>query len=211
MDVLNSGINFQSLLVIVIIYIIVLWLMFCVWVFLDARKRYQNTIVALIFFILVLILNFPILVFYLIIRPEKQDDNVFYIHDPEGHSEGGVNIPLVNFMGNEGLDLTLQIKVNRNINEGNKDMKINVDWVSKNEKLHVQEKVEKPVKEEVSQTKKSDNNKKTEDKKSETEDHTKLQTFGKNFSKKSRKALSKIKTMGSEFLTNVKSFKGISQ
>src|SRR6185369_12606874 len=105
MDAINSvlSIDFQKIFIFVIIYLLVLWFLICFWVYNDAKKRYKATHLALIFFLLTLVLNFPALIFYLIIRPENDDEHVFYMHSDEEASSnlGGVNVPIVNFIGED--------------------------------------------------------------------------------------------------------------
>jgi len=122
--------DYTKVVTFVLIYLASLWILFCFWVFMDSQKRFKNFIISVIFFLLVLILNIPALIFYLIIRPEKDDENVFYLHH-EGMEEGGVNVPIVNFVGKNGVEMTLQIKINKPAEDANlaaSNMDINVDW-----------------------------------------------------------------------------------
>lgn len=115
--------NSQTLLVIILFYLAALWLMFCLWVFIDAMKRFRSLPISIILTLLTFVFNFPALVFYLIIRPE----------DPtlDGYaSEGGVNVPLMNFVGNDGeVQFSLNLKVNPKYQPG-ADMDVNVNWKS---------------------------------------------------------------------------------
>ncbi len=143
MDALNSilSIDFQKILIFVVIYLLVLWILICVWVYNDAKKRFKTMQLALIFFLLVLFLNFPALIFYLIVRPEAEDEHVFYMHsDEETSSLGGVNVPIVNFIGEDGFKISLQLKVANPRAEKDSNLDINLDWKSNDENMKVTEK-----------------------------------------------------------------------
>lgn len=87
-------------------YIFILWLIMPVWVFIDAKKKYNNITLATLFFILVLPLNIPGLIFYIIIRPEGGSGYA-------GDLSDSINIPVVNFLSNEKeLVMGLELKVN---------------------------------------------------------------------------------------------------
>lgn len=95
-----------------IIYIISIWILFCIWVFVDASKRYKNWIIAVIMFFITLFFNFPGLLFYLIIRPEKEEDHILFIGDNNlSYNQGGINVPIVNFKGDDGFEISLKISV----------------------------------------------------------------------------------------------------
>jgi len=131
-ELLESNIDYKTVIGIVVFYIVSIWFLFSLWVFIDARKRYRNIFFAIIFFLIVLILNFPGLIFYMIIRPDLEDDNILYLEHKGAHSDfggqGGVNIPLVNFIGENGVDLSLQLRINSTSNnQVSNDLKVNVD------------------------------------------------------------------------------------
>ena len=93
------------------------------------------------FFLLALILNFPTLIFYLIVRPEAEDEHVFYMHsDEEASNLGGVNVPIVNFIGEDGFKISLQLKVANPKAEKDSNLDINLDWKSNDENMKVEEK-----------------------------------------------------------------------
>lgn len=101
----NEGVDYSVVSTVVIIYLILLWFFVSVWVFNDARYRFNNWIVALFLAILNLVLSFPFLLIYLLIRPSHRDDW------DDFNEEGGVNIPLVNFTGEQGVAISLQLKI----------------------------------------------------------------------------------------------------
>lgn len=136
---LNEEIDYSVLSTLICSYFVVLWLVISVWVGVDAWKRYQNSNLAMVFFVLTFLLNFPILIFYFIVRPEHKPD------DYDEWETGGVNVPVVNFVGKEGVDMVLQLKINpANITSSEStDMKIDVNWESQDEKKQL---VSKPIK-----------------------------------------------------------------
>lgn len=135
---LISGDGITTVLIIVIAYLVSLWFMFSFWVYLDAKKRYKRQLPALILFAAVFIFNFPALVFYLVTRPENEDD--FVILPADNLDNRGVNIPIVNFVGADGkINLSFELKINNSQVLNNSDMAINVDWKSQNQELKIEE------------------------------------------------------------------------
>lgn len=111
--------NSQTLLIVILFYFVALWLMFCLWVFVDAMRRYKNVFMAVIMTLLVFVFNFPVLIFYLIVRPE---DDYAVVND------GTVNVPVANFIGEDGeVVMSLNLKINGQPSS-NSDMNVNVDW-----------------------------------------------------------------------------------
>lgn len=165
---LISGDGLTSVLVGVAVYLASLWVLFSFWVYLDAKKRYGKTYIAALFFVVVLIFSFPALVFYLITRPE--DENDYIIFPSENVSNKGVNVPIVNFIGKDGkVNLSFELKINNPEFLNNSDMAVNIDWKSqKPEFVHevkpVDVVVETPKAEEKSnkKDKRNKNNKRNE-------------------------------------------------
>lgn len=132
-DLLELDIDFQSLLPFVAIYVTLVWAMFSVWLFLDARRRYNNVFIALAFFLLVLPYNFPALVFYLIIRPETEEELLHHVGLSDGHHEGGVQVPVVNFVNEKGdveFGFSLKISNTHIAKQMANSMKVDVAWES---------------------------------------------------------------------------------
>lgn len=100
----NEGIDYSVVTKIVVIYLILLWVFVSVWVFNDAKVRFNNIFVAGCLALLNLLLSFPFLLIYLLIRPSHRDewDEV---------SDGGINIPVANFTGKDGVVISLQLKI----------------------------------------------------------------------------------------------------
>lgn len=100
----NEGIDYSTVSKIVIIYLILLWIFVSIWVFNDAKLRFNNLIVAAFLGVLNLVLSFPFLLIYLLIRPSHRDEW-------DDSSDGGINIPVANFTGKEGVVISLQLKI----------------------------------------------------------------------------------------------------
>lgn len=123
---LGSGNEFPTVLVIGVSYIVMLWFMFSVWVFIDAKKRYGSNLISFVFFIFVLIFNFPALIFYFLVRPENEGE--FVVVSAEEYSNRGVNVPIANFIGEDGkiaFSFELKIKKESLVTEPH-DMSVNV-------------------------------------------------------------------------------------
>lgn len=133
-NLLSGEGNFQNIAAFVGVYLILLWLAFCAWVYADAMKRYDNVFLSVVWFVAVLILNFPALIFYFIVRPDKEDENILVIKDGGVSStDGGINVPLVNFIGEEGVAISFQLKINKSAIQSDavSNMKIDVGFDNK--------------------------------------------------------------------------------
>lgn len=128
-------IDYKVVLTALGVYVVAMWLMFCLWVFFDARKRYHSVWTALLFGVLVFVFTFPALIFYLVIRPEETlVDHAAYFSEP-----GGVNVPIVNFMGSDGeVEMAINLQVYKQP-ESMADMKVRVDWDSQKPHMQVQQ------------------------------------------------------------------------
>jgi hypothetical protein len=138
-ELLDVNLNFSVIFVLIGVYLGFLWTIFSFWVLIDAQKRYQKHIISVPLFLFVLLFNFPALIFYLVTRPDYEETGLFnLVNTPsDNQSHGGVHVPLINFKGDEGVELTLELKVSKKQVERPSDMHINVDWVSTKENLEV--------------------------------------------------------------------------
>ena len=100
----NEGIDYSTVSKIVVGDLILLWIFVSIWVFNDAKLRFNNLIVAAFLGVLNLVLSFPFLLIYLLIRPSHRDEW-------DDSSDGGINIPVANFTGKEGVVISLQLKI----------------------------------------------------------------------------------------------------
>jgi hypothetical protein len=126
-SILNSSVDFNQVGMIFIVWILALWLVFCVWVYMDAKKRYKTKNFGFFWAAAVFILNFPALVMYFIVRPENEENHVIYFANEGSQPNGGINVPLINFTGEDGVvQLSLSLSLNKNIGENvHFDVKVN--------------------------------------------------------------------------------------
>lgn len=71
--------------------------------------------------------------------------------DEEASNLGGVNVPIVNFIGEDGFKISLQLKVANPKAEKESNLDINLDWKSNDENMKVTEKP-KPAEVKVEET-----------------------------------------------------------
>lgn len=151
----KEALQFSTVLTIVIIYLVLLWIAFCLWVLIDSYKRYKNILVAVGITLIVFVLNFPALILYLILRPEED----FYMSPTTNQAQGGVEVPVIRFVDNEGnIKLALNLQVSSAWTP-DADMTISVGFDSERKDIQVSEprRIEAPervqvVREEVRDT-----------------------------------------------------------
>lgn len=102
LGIVDGGVNFNSLTQIILIYLAILWGMISLWVFFDSRKRFDNIFLPIGFFLATLLLNFPVLVLYIIVRPE---------HNEISEASTNLSIPVVDFVREDG-SVEFSLKVN---------------------------------------------------------------------------------------------------
>ncbi len=147
----NESVDYSVVTKIVLAYLVLLWIFVSIWVFNDAKYRFNNMIIAILLGILNLVLSFPFLLIYLLVRPSHRDD------DDDFSEEGGVNIPIVNFTKDDGVVISLQLKIDsKKIVEDKIDYKLDVA-LTKDDNTVIPGRVEIsasiPEKEETEQTK----------------------------------------------------------
>lgn len=129
--------SFNSVLAVILLYLLALWLVFCFWVFVDAKKRYGKWWLALIISVCVFILNFPCLILYLIVRPEDEYGETSSYHGAQ--SSGGLEIPVARFVDDKGeVKFSLNISMNPNLSS-DADISVEVGWDADRKDLSVQE------------------------------------------------------------------------
>ncbi|MBD3362115.1 hypothetical protein GF362_00160 [Candidatus Dojkabacteria bacterium] len=149
----NEGVDFINILACVGLYWLFFWFSISVWVFLDARKRYENPRIALLWAFVVFFLFFPALIFYLAVR-KSEDPLELDLYE----EAGGVNVPLVNFTGNEGMQMTLELNIQKMpVSAQPNDMEVDVRWKSKQDKMKLIEKVKEQKEEKKRPEKKVSN------------------------------------------------------
>lgn len=94
------------------LYLVILWSLIPIWVYLDAKKRYDNPRIAKLIFFLILPLNIPGFIIYIIIRP----DDVIDFPNSQIESEDLVNVPIVKFLNNKNdFVMSFDLRINGGI------------------------------------------------------------------------------------------------
>lgn len=122
---LNEKIDYNVLLICLVLYIVLFWGAVSWWAYKDAKDRFDSFWTPIVVGILTYLLNLPFLFLYLLLRPIPLDEM-------EEWQSGGVNIPVVNFMGEEGVEMTFELRVHpkKLSNSNPSDMKIDVSFQS---------------------------------------------------------------------------------
>lgn len=125
---LNEGVDYAVVTQIIIGYLVLLWIFVSIWVFNDAKQRFGKVWIAVLLGVMNLILSFPFLLIYLLIRPSHKDDW------EEFGEEGGINIPVVNFSGEDGVVISLQLKINSDkLSDKDTEYKLDVSLNTEND------------------------------------------------------------------------------
>lgn len=111
--------------VIVIVCVFSTWFLVALWTLNDAKKRYNNIYIAMFFGLFVLPFNLPGFIFYIVIRPELAEENVYYMHHEE--QERAVNIPIARFEGENGFKLTINLDITKPVVTSEGDINVKVD------------------------------------------------------------------------------------
>lgn len=124
----NESVNYQIVVIGFMAYMLLLWIVVTIWVYKDAKSRFEGKFMPVLMALLNLLLFFPFLIIYLLVRPHYRDEF-------DDWHEGGVNIPIVNFTGNDGVVMSFELRVNpKRIAENNdNEMKIDISFDSKDE------------------------------------------------------------------------------
>lgn len=137
---LNEKINYNTVLVCLMIYVIIFWGAVSWWVYKDSRERYVTSYVPMLIAILNYLLGIPFLILYLLVRPIPKDEL-------EEWQEGGVNVPIVNFKGENGIEMSFELRIHPKKLAGDSsaaEMKVDVSFESDDSDKQV---VLSPVKE----------------------------------------------------------------
>ncbi|MBN1915574.1 hypothetical protein JW796_01080 [Candidatus Dojkabacteria bacterium] len=138
----NEGLNYKIIIFVFIAYVVLLWMVVVFWVYFDAKKRYVNPIHSLVIAIATFFLGIPFVLLYMLIRPDEVFDDEGFLEEPKG----GVNIPIVNFTGKEGVEMTLTLSVSPKVNEVRpSDLRIGVSVEPNEEKFEIKEIDRSPV------------------------------------------------------------------
>lgn len=133
----NRGLNYQVVLVLFGLYILLIWLIVVLWAYFDAKKRYVNPIHQILIGLATFFLGIPFVLLYLLIRPDElYDDGV----GEAEYQRGGVNIPMINFVGKEGVEMTLTLNISPKVSQVRPtDLKIGVSVEPNEDKFEIKE------------------------------------------------------------------------
>jgi hypothetical protein len=131
----NQEIDFELILRCLGVYFLFFWFSIVFWVYSDAKKRYENQKTAFLIAFAVFVLFFPALIMYIAIRKPLPEDHLDF---GDYDMDQGVNVPVVNFKGEDGFSIALELNIRRpSVSSPEKDMKVTVDWVSADDNFEV--------------------------------------------------------------------------
>jgi len=115
-----------------------------IWVFYDAKKRFINRRTAMLIALGNIFFMLPFLLLYLLFRPIEED----YFGESQ---QGGLNVPIINFIGEDGVAMTLELKINNHkiMPENSSEMKVDVSFDSKDENKKILEGINTIIKNEI--------------------------------------------------------------
>ena len=122
----NESINYTSIITMIVLYLVFFWGAISVWVFVDARKRVRNRLLPFLLALINFLLLPPFLILYILLRPELKEEYSDFV-------DGGVNIPIVNFMGKDrqvALSFELRINSRELAAKNDTEMKIDINFDS---------------------------------------------------------------------------------
>lgn len=128
---INQNVDYTFIIPLIVIYFFTFWLIVCGWVLADAKKKMKSVRKGVLMAVLNFIFGFPFLMLYLLIRPIEGEDE-----DSVGNDQiGGVNVPIVNFVGKDGVVMSLELRINSDkvATEKASEMKIDVSFQSEDE------------------------------------------------------------------------------
>ncbi len=139
---LNEKMDYTILIPLAIIYVLVFWLIVSGWVGYDANKRFNSRWKAYGFAILNLFFGLPFTILYMLTKPIEEINENDY---EEEQDKGGINIPVINFVGKDGVVMALELKINspKLATEKTPEMKIDVSF-NPQEDEHLKIAVEQP-------------------------------------------------------------------
>jgi hypothetical protein len=125
---LNQTMDYSLILPAILLYMVFFWIIVSIWLFFDAKKRFQSKKVAFLISLGNFFFQLPFLLLYLLFRPIEEE----YIDAP---NQGGVNVPIVNFMGTDGVVMSLELRINNHkmMPQQASEMKIDVSFDSDDE------------------------------------------------------------------------------
>ncbi|GAB4284762.1 MAG: hypothetical protein Kow0081_2100 [Candidatus Dojkabacteria bacterium] len=137
-EFLSGPVNFDHVLIIFILYLLVIWALVPMWVFMDARKKYPSSkYMPWILFFIILPFNIPGVIFYIIIRPDE-----FQLADMnnDGIPDAFFSVPMVNFVSNKkDLVMSLELKINSELIDPRikRDLNLKVDMQANEDAIKI--------------------------------------------------------------------------
>ena len=131
LDLLNANetVDYSFILSAAAAYVLFMWLIVCIWVFFDAKKRYKSILMPFQFTVFSLLFNLPALIFYIIIRPEHTLDEDYLLNLA---LSGEKQSKPIFFEGDKGFDISINLSVQPKENSDNKHkMDVDVSWMPK--------------------------------------------------------------------------------
>lgn len=124
----NQSVDYSFIIPLVIGYMGLFWIIVSVWVGYDATKRYKGKKLPALIGLGNLVFGVPFILLYLLFRPIDDDYS-------DSGSQGGVNVPIVNFLGKDGVAMSLELKINHNtlMPDNAAEMKIDVSFDSQDQ------------------------------------------------------------------------------
>jgi hypothetical protein len=101
----NEKVDYTFIIPLILGYILLFWLIVSIWVYTDTKKRISKRRYRILFFLLNLIFGLPFLLLYLLARPYDNEES------EQVAGVGGINVPIVNFVGKDGILIALELKM----------------------------------------------------------------------------------------------------
>ncbi|MCS7317575.1 MAG: hypothetical protein NZZ41_04585 [Candidatus Dojkabacteria bacterium] len=141
-SLVTSNINYKNILIVVLLFFAVQWLILSIWIFFDIKYRFKSLIIAIIFTLCLLPFNIPFLILYVLLRPERyEDDNNrnYYTFNNQVVPVLNVNVDDLNktitvFIKIDELSNTRDNKSIQNVKNQNIDAQNNKDKINKDQK-----------------------------------------------------------------------------
>lgn len=123
----NEGIDYAFWISICVAYFFIIWFIVCIWVFSDARRRYESTITCVLFFIFTILFGPPALIFYIMIRPEHTLEEDYLINLA---LSGEKELKPIYFDGEHGFDISINLSVQpKSGAQDEHKMNMSVQWM----------------------------------------------------------------------------------
>lgn len=140
----NEQLDFNIIIPFVLLYVLAFWVIVSIWVYLDSKVRYLSKKKAVLLAILNQVFGLPFLLLYILARPFVPEEQST---EQLSSDNGGVNVPIVNFVGKEGVMMSLQLSINSAslvANSQNPEMTIDVNFNSTDSEKVIVEKLPEP-------------------------------------------------------------------